>query len=94
MTIELLDPTGTVAKTPRTEENILETLNGRKAGFIFNQHASGLAFWKSLEAEVERRFKPTAVERVYKENTWAPAPKEDVDKLIGATDYVLIGLGA
>ena len=69
-------------------------LNGRKAGFIFNQHASGLAFWKGLEAEVERRFKPAAMHRVYKENTWAPAPKAEVEKLIGETDYVLVGLGA
>jgi hypothetical protein len=94
MTIQLLDPTGVIATTQRTAENILETLSGRKAGFIFNQHASGLAFWKGLEEEVERRFKPASMHRVYKENTWAPAPKGEVDKLIGETDYVLVGLGA
>ena len=94
MTIQLLDPTGVIAKSQRTAENILETLSGRKAGFIFNQHASGLAFWKGLEEEVERRFKPASMHRVYKENTWAPAPKRDVDQLIGETDYVLVGLGA
>ena len=73
---------------------MLDSLNGRKAGFIFNQHASGLAFWKGLEAEVEQRFKPASMHRVYKENTWAPAPKADVEKLIEETDYVLVGLGA
>ena len=94
MTIQLLDPTGVIAKSRRTAETVLESLNGRKAGFIFNSHASGLAFWKGLEEEVERRFKPASMHRVYKENTWAPAPKADVDKLIGETDYVLVGLGA
>jgi len=94
MTIQLLDPTGALAISQRKAETVLETLSGRKAGFIFNQHASGLAFWKGLEAEVERRFKPASMHRVYKENTWAPAPKGDVDKLIGETDYVLVGLGA
>lgn len=94
MTIQMLDPTGVIAKTQRTEETILETLSGRKAGFIFNQHASGLAFWKALESEVERRFQPATMHRVYKENTWAPAPKSEVDKLIGEADYVLVGLGA
>ena len=94
MTIQMLDPTGVIANTQRRAETVLETLNGRKAGFIFNQHGSGLAFWKALEAEVERRFKPSSMHRVYKENTWAPAPKADVDKLIGETDYVLVGLGA
>ena len=56
--------------------------------------ASGLAFWQGLEAEVEQRFKPASMHRVYKENTWAPAPKADVEKLIEETDYVLVGLGA
>jgi len=94
MTIQLLDPSGVIAKSQRTAETVLETLNGRKAGFIFNSHASWLAFWKGLEEEVERRFKPASMHRIYKENTWAPAPKADVDKLIGETDYVLVGLGA
>jgi hypothetical protein len=94
MTIQLMDPTGTIAGGKRAREQVLETLNGRKAGFIFNQHASGLAFWKALEQEVERRYKPASMHRVYKENTWAPAPKADVEGLAGETDYVLVGLGA
>jgi hypothetical protein len=94
MTIQIMDPTGTIAGSRRAQEQVLETLNGRKAGFIFNQHASGLAFWKSLEQEVERRYKPASMHRVYKENTWAPAPTADVDRLAGETDYVLVGLGA
>ena len=93
MTIQMLDPTGVIATSKRTAETVLETLSGRRAGFPF-QHASGLAFWKGLETEVERRFKPASMHRVYKENTWAPAPKGEVDKLIGETDYVLVGLGA
>ena len=94
MTIQLLDPTGVIAKSQRTAETVLKSLNGLNAGFIFNSHASGLAFWKGLEEEVERRFKPAAMHRIYKENTWAPAPNAEVDKLIGETDYVLVGLGA
>ena len=94
MTIQIMDPTGTIASNERAQEQVLETLNGRKAGFIFNQHASGLAFWKTLEHEVEHRYKPASMHRVYKDNTWAPAPKADVDRLAGETDYVLVGLGA
>ena len=94
MTIQIMDPTGRVAGSQRAREQVLETLSGCKAGFIFNQHASGLAFWKALEQEVERRYKPASMHRVYKENTWAPAAKAEVDKLAGETDYVLVGLGA
>jgi hypothetical protein len=94
MSIQIMDPTGAIAGSQRAREQVLETLNGRNAGFIFNQHASGLAFWKTLEQEVERRYQPASMHRVYKENTWAPAPKADVDRLAGETDYVLVGLGA
>ena len=94
MTIQLLDPTGVIAKSQRTAETVLESLNGRRAGFIFNSHASGLAFWKGLEEEVERRFKPVSMHRVYKENTWAPAPRDEVAKLIAQSDYALVGVGA
>lgn len=94
MSILLLDPTGAVATTERRTEQKLDRLAGKKVGYIFNQHASGLAFWKALERAVEEKLKPSAVHRVYKENTWAPAPKTEVDRLIEETDYVLVGLGA
>ena len=94
MSILLMDPTGSVAKTPHQEEHRLDNLNGKKVGFIFNQHSSGLAFWKALENEVERKLQPSSAHRVYKENTWAPAPATEVERLERETDYVLVGLGA
>lgn len=51
-------------------------------------------FWKALEQAVDRKFAPSSVHRVYKKNTWAPAPKAEVDKLIAETDFALVGLGA
>lgn len=94
MSILLLDPTGAVATTERRTERKLDGLIGKKVGYIFNQHASALGFWKALEQAVEAKFKPSAVHRVYKENTWAPAPTTAVDRLTEETDYVLVGLGA
>lgn len=32
--------------------------------------------------------------RVYKSNTWAPAPRADALKVLEETDYVLVGVGA
>lgn len=94
MSILLLDPTGSVAKIQRQEEHHLESLTGKKVGYIFNQHKSALDFWQALEQAVEKKFKPSAAHRVYKENTWAPAPRADVDRLMQETDYALIGVGA
>ena len=94
MDIELLDPTGQVATVKRQEERALESLTGKRVGYVFNQHKSGLAFWEALEQEIQRKFNPASVTRVYKENTWAPAPKAEMDRLIQETDYVLVGLAA
>ena len=94
MTIRLLDPTGSVAKIQRQEENTIESLTGKRVGFVFNQHKSALDFWWALEREVEKKFKPSAAHRLYKENTWAPAPRAELDKLRQKTDYALVGMGA
>ena len=94
MSILLLDPTGEVALTKPQDEKVLEVLTGKRVGYIFNQHGSAQDFWKALEEGVARKFRPSAVQRVYKENTWAPASIAEVDKLAQETDYALIGVGA
>lgn len=94
MTLRLLDPTGTVARVERREELPLDALKGKRVGYIFNQHKSGLAFWAALEQEIERQFSPASVVRIYKENTWAPASRTEMADLIRETDYALVGLAA
>jgi hypothetical protein len=94
MTIELFDPVGEVETVNARPQRILETLNGKRVGLIFNQHVSALAFWKALEDELGSTLKPASMQRVYKTNTWAPAPRADALKLIEETDYALVGVGA
>ena len=94
MSIQLYDPVGDVEVVHRKPLRALETLKGKRVGYIFNQHVSALAFWKALERETEARLNPSSVHRVYKTNTWASAPKAEVDRLIGETDYALVGVGA
>lgn len=95
MSIQLYDPVGEVEVVVQQKPlRALETLKGKRVGYIFNQHVSGLVFWKALEREIEAKFSPSAVHRVYKANTWAPAPKAEVDRMIRETDYVLVGVGA
>ena len=94
MTIRVLDPTGSVAQVKRERQRKLDGLQGKRVGFIFNQHKSGLAFWAALEREIQSKFNPASVYRIYKENTWAPAPSAEVDRLVQETDYALVGLAA
>lgn len=94
MSIQVLDPRGEVATIERRAQAVLGSVEGRKAGFVFNGHASCHIFWKALEREVEQRFKPSAMSRVYKVNTWAPAPQADLSRVREEADYVLVGIGA
>ena len=74
--------------------NTLDTLKGKRVGYIFNQHISALGFWKALEKEVGAVLSPASVHPIYKPNTWAQAPKVDTDKMVAETDYTLVGVGA
>ncbi|MEO7728327.1 MAG: hypothetical protein ABIS45_13820 [Burkholderiales bacterium] len=94
MTIELFDPVGEVETIAAKPKSIIETLAGKRLGCIFNQHVSALSFWKALEDEIGKTLKPASVMRVYKTNTWAPAPRVEANKLLAETDYALVGVGA
>ena len=94
MTIDLLDPVGVVEELQLKQQRVVESLAGKRAGFIFNQHVSSQTFWKTMEAELETSLKPARMHRVYKANTWASAPKAEVERLMQETDYALVGVGA
>ena len=94
MTIELFDPVGEVEAIVQKPQRVLETLAGKRVGCIFNQHVSAFPFWKALESEIEATLRPESVMRVYKTNTWAPAPRADALQLLAETDYALVGVGA
>ena len=94
MSIVLFDPVGDIEVSERAEEKILDTLKGKAVGYVFNQHVSSLVFWKHLEQNMESAVEPSSVLRVYKANTWAPAPKGEIERVIQETDYALVGVGA
>lgn len=94
MSIELFDPVGEVEAVQRQAERVLQSLEGKRVGCVFNQHVSALAFWKALESEIEATLKPSSIFRVYKANTWAPAPRADANRLLEETDFALVGVGA
>ena len=94
MTIQLFDPVCEVEAVERHTERKLESLKGKKVGYIFNQHKSALTFWATLEKEIEKTYGWSDAHRVYKANTWASAPKAEIEELVGSSDYALVGVGA
>ena len=94
MSILLFDPVCETEAVKRQTELTLDGLKGRRVGYVFNQHYSALAFWETLEQEIERELNPSAVHRVYKKNTFAPAPAAELEQLVRQTDYALVGVGA
>jgi hypothetical protein len=94
MTIVVFNPVGDVERLEKKHERALGELEGKRIGYIFNQHTSALAFWKAFEAEVGARYTPASVHRIYKTNTWAQAPKSEIERLADATDFAVIGVGA
>lgn len=94
MSIQLFDPVGEVEALQSQAERALTSLQGKRVGCVFNQHVSAIAFWKAMEREIEATLRPSKISRVYKANTWAPAPRADADRLLEESDYVLVGVGA
>ncbi|HYC46672.1 MAG TPA: hypothetical protein VED01_14460 [Burkholderiales bacterium] len=94
MSIQIFSPLGQPEVVQRHAPRSLAAIVGAKIGYVFNQHTSALSFWKSLEAAIGEQHRPSAAHRLYKTNTWAPAPKADIDKLISETDYAVVGVGA
>lgn len=94
MSVQIMNPTGSVKTTRLPKQPGLDAVEGKKVGYLFNRHGTALAFWTILEQTLETKLSPSAVHRVYKENTWAPAPEADVDRLVRETDYALVGVGA
>jgi ABC-type microcin C transport system duplicated ATPase subunit YejF len=90
----MLDPIADAETVVRAKERALEKLDGKKIGYVFNQHVTALAFWKKFEGEIGDRLKPSGVHSVYKINTWAPAPRADLDRLAAEVDFALVGVGA
>lgn len=94
MTIFLLDPVCEPEVITRAVERELGDLKGKKVGYIFNQHKSAQTFWSTLEREVGTRYGWSDAHRVYKANTWASAPKVELEALVENSDYALVGVGA
>ncbi len=94
MTIRVRDPLADIseAKTGKALR-ALGSLEGKRLGLLWSQHASSVKFWPVLEKVAETRFRPSGIRRLYKDSTWNVATPEQIAELVRDVDYVLVGVG-
>jgi len=95
MTIRVRSPLADINEAPRGKPiRALPSLEGRRLGLLWSQHAATVKFWPVLEAVAEAKFRPAEVHRLYKTSTWNVATPDEIDALASKVDYVLVGVGA
>jgi hypothetical protein len=92
--LELISPLGYPRIEAQASRKTLDSVVGRRVGFIWNQYPATRHFWPHLESAVEDACKPSAVHRAYKSNTWTPLENTKFGALAGEVDYLVIGVGA
>jgi hypothetical protein len=94
MTIRVRSPLAEINQAPAGKEpRALSSLEGRRMGLLWSQHASSVKFWPVLETVAEAAFRPSEVHRLYKTSTWNAAAPEEIEELARKADYVLVGVG-
>lgn len=95
MTIRVRSPLADINEAPRGKPvRALLSLEGRRMGLLWSQHAATVKFWPVLETIAEAKFRPSEVRRLYKTSTWNVATPDEIDALASKVDYVLVGVGA
>ena len=92
--IELISPVGYPRVQDQAERRSLDTLAGRRVGFIWNQYQATRQFWPRFERALEDLANPSSVQRAYKSNTWMPLETARFGELAASVDYVVVGVGA
>lgn len=95
MTIRVRSPLADINEAPRGKPvRALPSLEGRRMGLLWSQHAATVKFWPVLETVAEAKFRPSQVHRLYKTSTWNVATPDEIDAFAPKVDYVLVGVGA
>jgi hypothetical protein len=94
MTIRVRSPLAEINEAPAGKRiRALPSLEGRRMGLLWSQHASSVKFWPVLEKVAEATFRPSEIHRLYKKSTWNVATPDEIEALARQVDYVLVGVG-
>lgn len=94
MTLRVRDPLAEIREAAeRKPIGPLQSLEGRRVGLLWSQHASSVKFWPVLEKVVEAKFRPSEVHRLYKQSTWNVVSPAELAEFVRKVDYVVVGVG-
>lgn len=92
--LTVLDPLAEIAPAPEGQAlRPVDSLEGKRMGLLWSQHASSVKFWPVFERVVQEMFRPSSVHRLYKTSSWNVAPSEDIRALTRNVDFVFVGVG-
>ncbi len=95
MTIRVRSPLAEIKEAPRGKPvRPLPSIEGRRMGLLWSQHAATVRFWPVLEKVAEAKLQPSEIHRLYKTSTWNVATPDEIDAFSRKVDYVLVGVGA
>ena len=94
MTLRIRDPLADINKAATGKTfRALHSLEGKRMGLLWSQHASSVKFWPVLEKVAEQRFRPAEIHRLYKKSTWNVVPPAELAEFVRNVDYVVVGVG-
>lgn len=94
MMLRVRDPLADINKAATGKTfRALHSLEGKRMGLLWSQHASSVKFWPVLEKVAERRFRPSEVHRLYKQSTWNVVAPAELAEFVRKVDYVVVGVG-
>ncbi len=92
--LQAYSPVGFPAAGSSKVRRHLESLRGKKIGFLWNQYNTTQRFWPRFEEAVVAKNEPGAIVRAYKENTWTPLAGEKLLEFLLNVDCAVVGVGA
>ncbi len=92
--IVMLDPIGKIFEEAARKPLPVGELRGGRLGFLFNGHVSSVPFWREMERLLETGYGASGVTSIRKDNTFAPAPMDQVEAVAANSDLAFVGVGA
>mgnify|MGYP001371311624 CR=1 FL=1 len=92
-TILVLDPTALPRDLRHPKAQRLDSLGGRKIGFLWNSKANGDILFNRLEDLLRQKYEISSTMHRQKPNASIPAEIQVYDELAKSVDAVVLGLG-